>query len=321
VRYVVPLLLVSLGGCVTHVAMSDAYKGPHALPAAITVEVPDDPLAPIVVRADRELRDRIHFDVHRVTLPSNVDAKGTIGFDYYDVDGEQRTPVIVVLPIFNGQPIVTRYFAKYFANQGWAAVVVDRGHDPLSDVEEPDPVIRANLTEYRRVLDWIDQQPELDSGRIGLFGISFGAMDAVMLNAVDDRIDALVAAMAGGDLAYLMLNTSYRRVARKVDVMLEESGLTRDDLYDSLEKRIPTDPLTLAPYVDAERVLLIMTRGDDIVPFEAQEKLRESLGEPETLYLPTGHRSSIVFFPKVRSSAFEFFSRRFEEDRLPVASR
>jgi X-Pro dipeptidyl-peptidase-like protein len=316
VRYVLLLLLVALAGCVTRVPMSEAYKGPHELPTEISVEVPDDPLAPIVVRTDRELRDRFHFNVRRVTLPSNVDEKGSIGFDYYDVDGSERTPVILVLPIFNGQPIVTRYFAKYFANQGWAAVVIDRGRDPLSDVDDPDALIRANLTEYRRVIDWVEQQPELDSGRIGLFGISFGAMDAVMLNAVDDRIDALVAAMAGGDLAYMMLNTSYRRVARVVDGMLEESGLTRDGLYVSLEQRIPTDPLSLAPYVDAERVLLIMTKGDEIVPFEAQEKLRETLGVPETLYLPTGHRSSIVFFPKVRSSAFEFFSRRFERDRL-----
>jgi pimeloyl-ACP methyl ester carboxylesterase len=320
VRYVVPLLLVALAGCVTRVPMSDAYDGPDALPAEISGEVPDDPFDPLVVQADDELRDRIHFNLRRVTLPSNVDAESSIGFDYYDVDGSQRTPVIVLLPIFNGQPIVTRYFARYFANQGWAAVVIDRGRDPLSGVDDPDSLIRANLAEYRRVLDWIEQQPELDRGRIGLFGISFGAMDAVMLSAIDGRIDALVAAMAGGDLAYLMLNTNYRRVARMVDGMLEDSGMTRDVLYDVLEQRIPTDPLSLAPYVDAERVLLIMTKADVIVPFEAQEKLRESLGAPETLYLPTGHRSSIVFFPKVRSSAFEFFSRRFEQDRLAIAA-
>jgi dienelactone hydrolase len=316
VRHVVPLLLVALAGCVTHVPMSDSYQGPDALPAEISIEIPDDPLDPIVVRTDRELRDRIHFDLRRVTLPSNVDAQSSIGFDYYDVSGSDRTPVIVLLPIFNGQPIVTRYFAKYFANQGWAAVVVDRGRDPLSDIDDPDAAIRANLTEYRRVLDWIEQQPELDASRIGVFGISFGAMDAVMLSAVDDRVDALVAAMAGGDLAYVMLNTNYRRVARMVDGMLEDSGLTRAALYDELEQRVATDPLSLAPYVDAERVLLILTKTDAIVPFEAQEKLRESLGVPETLYLPTGHRPSIVFFPRLRSSAFEFFARRFGHDRL-----
>ena len=112
--------------------------------------------------------------------------KDSIEFDYYDVDGDGRTPVVIVLPIFNGQPIVTRYFARYFASQGWAAIAVDRERDPLGDFEPAERRASAtNLLEYRRVLDWVDQQPELDSGRIGMFGISFGAMDAVMLTALD----------------------------------------------------------------------------------------------------------------------------------------
>jgi hypothetical protein len=150
-----------------------------------------------------------------------------------------------------------------------------------------------------------------------LFGISFGAMDAVMLTALDDRIDALVVVMAGGDFAYLVTNTAYRRVSRTVDGLIEDSGITRDALRQRLDARITTDPLALAPYVDAERVLMVMTRTDAIVPFEAQQALRASMGAPETLYLPTGHRPSVFFFPRVRSSAYEFFARRFEE--APVA--
>ena len=198
--------------------------------------------------------------MRQVTLPSNVADGSSIEFEYYDVDGEQVTPVVIVLPIFSGQPIVTRYFARYFANQGWAAIAVDRDRDPLDDLSRPNDAIRDNLLEYRRVLDWVDQQPELDSGDIGMFGISFGGMDAVMLTALDSRVDALVAAMAGGDLAYLLMNTNYRPVSRTVHGMLESTGLSRDGLLEALESSITTDPLTLSPYVDAERVLMIMTR-------------------------------------------------------------
>jgi len=35
--------------------------------------------------------------------------------------------------------------------------------------------------------------------------------------------------------------------------------------------------------------------------------------------LMTGHRPSVVFFPKVRSAAFEFFERRFELDTVALA--
>jgi dienelactone hydrolase len=324
VRFVLPLALTVFAGCVIHVPMARDYRGPEELPATIVAEVPKAPPTPVPVEIDRELRDRIHFDVRRVALPSNVEEGASIDFDYYDVrgevDGGGRTPVVVLLPIFNGQLAITRYFARYFANQGWAAVVVVRERDPLSDMFDPETAIRANLSEYRRVLDWVEQQPELDPGSIGLFGISLGAMDAVMLTALDDRIDALVVAMAGGDLASLLVSTNYRRVERRVDGMLAGSGMSRERLAASLAEQITTDPLALAPYVDAERVLMIMTRTDAIVPFETQEALRESLGEPETLYLPTGHRPSVVYFPIMRSSAFEFFARQFDMAHVAAAA-
>jgi dienelactone hydrolase len=191
-----------------------------------------------------------------------------------------------------------------------------RERDALEEMFDPEDAIRANLAEYRHVLDWVEQQPELDRGRIGLFGISLGAIDAVMLTALDDRVDALVAAMAGGDFASVMASTSYRRVARRVEEMVAESGMSRKRLAESIAGEMTIDPIVLAPYVDAERVLMIMTRTDAIVPFETQEALRKSLGAPETLYLPTGHRSSVLYFPKVRSSAFEFFVRQFKPERI-----
>ena len=93
--------------------------------------------------------------------------------------------------------------------------------------------------------------------------------------------------------------------------------MSREGFAETLARQITTDPLALAPYVDAERVLMIMTRTDAIVPFETQEALRASMGAPETLYLPTGHRPSIVFFPKVRSSRVRvlFAPVRSEPDR------
>ena len=51
------------------------------------------------------------------------------------------------------------------------------------------------------------------------------------------------------------------------------------------------------------------------------------MGSPEALYLLTGHRTSVVYFPKVRNAAFEFFARRFAAaasragDELTVGAR
>jgi hypothetical protein len=40
------------------------------------------------------------------------------------------------------------------------------------------------------------------------------------------------------------------------------------------------------------------------------------MGSPEALYLPTGHRTSVVYFPKLRSSAHEFFARQFADSAV-----
>jgi dienelactone hydrolase len=257
--------------------------------------------------------------VRQLLIPAANSAEEPTEFEYYDVDGDARTPVVVLLPVFNGQLKIPRYFARYFANQGWAAVVVTRGRDPLDALTAPASAVRSNLHSYSRVLDWVERTPELDASRIGVFGVSLGAMDAVMLTALDRRVNSLVVAMAGGDLSYLLANTNYRRVVRSIDEMAAELGTSREALGEKLGAAMKLDPLTVAPYIDAERVFMVLTRTDAIIPFKSQEELRETMGSPESMYLLTGHRTSVVYFPKVRTAAFEFFSRRFALQQVAVA--
>jgi dienelactone hydrolase len=311
--------LAALVACTTHVPLSDTYRGPDTWPGGEPMPYEQLPSHPIETAGDGEARTRANYVVRQVSLPSAVDPDRSISFEYYDVDGDQRTPVIVLLPVFNGHLAIPRFFARYFANQGWGAVVVTRGRDPLDALTAPDEIVRSNLQDYRRVLDWVELEPELDATRIGMFGVSLGAMDAVMLTAFDRRVNSLVIAMAGGDLSYLLANTTYRPVSRTMDDLAISLGTSREALGEELDAAIELDPLALAPYVDAERVFMILARNDTIIPFEAQQQLRATMGSPEALYLQTGHRSSVVYFPKVRHAAFEFFARRFGEQRIALA--
>jgi dienelactone hydrolase len=315
----VSIALVTLAACTTHVPLSNDYRGPDVWPADSPSVYEDLQSTPLEIAEDVEARTRARFVVRQVSLPSAVDPSASIEFEYYDVDGDARTPVVVLLPIFNGQLKIPRFFARYFANQGWAAVVVTRGRNPLDALTAPESVVRDNLQDYRRVLDWVEAEPELDASRIGVFGVSLGAMDAVMLTALDHRVNSLVVAMAGGDLSYLLANTNYRRVVRTIDDMASELGTSRAALGAKLAATMKFDPLAVAPYIDAERVFMVLTRTDAIIPFKAQEELRETMGSPESMYLLTGHRTSVVYFPKVRTAAFEFFSRRFALEQIALA--
>ena len=319
IRASAAIALGALAACTTHVPLSDSYRGPNTWPTDGSMAYDDLATEPLEIEGDVEMRTRAHFVVRQLSLPSAVDSAEPLEFEYYDVDGDARTPVVVLLPIFTGQLKIPRFFARYFANQGYAVVVVKRGRDPLDALTAPESAVLDNLQDYSRVLDWVEVEPELDATRIGVLGVSLGAMDAVMLTALDHRVNSLVIAMAGGDLSYIFANTNYRRVVRTIDGMAADLGTSRAALGAKLDAEIRLDPLAVAPYVDAERVFMVLTRTDAIIPFEAQEQLRETMGSPEALYLMTGHRPSVVFFPKVRSAAFEFFERRFELDTVALA--
>jgi dienelactone hydrolase len=319
IRTSAALALAALTACTTHIPLSDDYPGPDTWPADGPTVYDDLTPEPLEIEGDIEARTRAHFVVRQLSLPSAADPSESIEFEYYDVDGDARTPVVVLLPVFNGQLKIPRFFARYFANQGWAAVVVTRGRDPLAALTAPESAVQGNLQDYHRVLDWVELQAELDATRIGVLGVSLGAMDAVMLTALDRRVNSLVVAMAGGDLSYLLANTNYRRVVRTIDDMAADLGTSRAAVGAKLDAAIKLDPLAVAPYIDAERVFMVITRTDAIIPFEAQEQLRETMGSPEAMYLLTGHRTSVVYFPKVRTAAFEFFARRFALERVALA--
>src|SRR5690606_30979244 len=118
----------ALSGCVTRAPLDEQYEGPRALPPRIAEQYLYEPaVLPQEVDAARQRRS---FVVREVTLPPAAQGDGTIEFEYYDLDGSQSTPVVVLLPILNGNLWISRYFARYFTDHGWATLVVDRDRDP-----------------------------------------------------------------------------------------------------------------------------------------------------------------------------------------------
>ena len=235
--------------------------------------------------------------------------RNPIDFEYYDVDGDARTPVIVLLPVFNEQLAIPRFFARYFANQGWAAVVAMRGRDPLETLVAPTATVQGNLQDYSRVLDWIEREPELDASRIGVFGVSLGAMDA--RDADRSRTARELARHRDGGRRLVVSAGQHELSARRAHDRRDGSESRHEPrgARRKLDAEIELDPLALAPYVDAERVLMIITRTDAIIPFEAQQQLRTPHGLSRDTVL--GHRAQdigVVFPEGAQYAAFEFFA-------------
>ena len=84
-----------------------------------------------------------------------------------------------------------------------------------------------------------------------------------------------------------------------------------------LEEHIQTDPISLAPYINANQVLMVMAKFDNAVPYESQLALRAALGNPQAITIPTGHITAAAYLFYLRRKVREFFDEKLADDIVP----
>ena len=57
-------------------------------------------------------------------------------------------------------------------------------------------------------------------------------------------------------------------------------------------------------------MLLILGAFDSVVPFKKGLEMRRALDRSETIVIPTGHMTSIVYLPWLQVAATSFFKRK-----------
>jgi hypothetical protein len=254
----------------------------------------------------------------RILLNAVVDGTNTnrqIELDYYDLRSPEKVPVVMVLPMSGGGYSIERYFASYFASRGYAAIIVHRDKIPKDQqmIESLNPMIRRMVLDHKRVIDWIETQPKLDAQRIGTFGISLGGIKSAMLAPLESRIRAAIIGLAGGDIPYILTYSTEPGLVKRREEFLKERNLSPEQAEEALRKMITRDPLIYAPYVDPHKVLLVLARYDTVVPIAKGLELKEKMGNPETIMIPSGHYTAVLSIPYIKSESFDFFEKRFAE--------
>ena len=252
------------------------------------------------------------FDGEFLPDIAGSDDGSPITFEYYQQTGPEQAPVVLVLPILNGQKHVVRPFATYFAGNGYNAVIVDtvQRRTLLEDMLEPEAAIRRTAIRHRRVLDWVDTMPEIDKDRIAVFGASLGGFNALFLAATDSRVGASALALVAGDLPFVLTNSSERRIVDAADGAMQTLQTDREGLRRYLDEHILSDPMDLAHYIEPDRTLLVLAKFDDAVHYEKQIELQAAMGNPESITLPTGHVTTAAYLFYLRSRVLDFFDRK-----------
>jgi len=259
------------------------------------------------------------YRVYDVSLQAGLDEfddDSPITFEYYEQIDNELSPVVLLLPILNGQKHIMRPFATHFASNGYATIIVDtvQRKTLLDDLINPELAIRQTVIRHRRVIDWVESRTELDASKLAVFGASLGGFNALFLAAFDARVSVVSPALVGGGLPYVLVSSNERRIKEAVDGVKAELSLDDEQLLRYLEQNIKTDTLSAAPHLNADRVLMVLARFDKAVPYDSQLLLREAIGYPEAVTLPTGHITAAAYLFYLRSRVLKFFDSKLAEE-------
>lgn len=311
------VVLVTSGCCGHFRSARPAMVKP--LPAEITRQF-SRPATPEATLSETGIQYHEYYLLTRFELAAITNGSSTnrpLVLDCFLPHGRTNAPVIVILPMLGGSYPLEKFFAKYFARHGFASVLVHREdyESTPTTANEVNNLFRQCVLDNKRAIDWMETRPEFDTSRLGVFGISMGAIKGALLTPLDPRIDASVLAMPAGDLPYILSYTTEPGITRRRNKLLEERGITHEELRRELEQGIICDPIRVAEYVDPSKVLLVLAAMDSTVPIKKGLELRAKMGKPQTIVVASGHYTAALYLPYLRYRTLRFFQHRFNNEQ------
>lgn len=138
--------------------------------------------------------------------------------------------------------------AEWLRARGYATLSFDyRGFGESEGQPRNRLVPAMQVQDVRAALTFLETVPELDSSRIGLFGVSLGASVAVATAGVDSRVKATVAVAGPMDLGRVWrAYPGFQGFAQKVAVARRTAVSTGEVSYIKLSRLLAGDPETCA---------------------------------------------------------------------------
>jgi len=181
----------------------------------------------------------------------------------------------------------------------------------VPDIRQMRDTMRQAVLDAMRLIDWLQSQPQVEPGKIGIVGISLGAIVSALVLGVETRVQSGVLVLGGANLAHVLWRSP---LTMNVRGELRSKGIGYERLR---EEMASVEPLTFLHGQYGDRVLMVNGRYDLVVPREDALALRRALGEGPILWLNTGHYGPAL----VRSALFgvveRFLASRLQDGTEP----
>jgi dienelactone hydrolase len=149
------------------------------------------------------------------------------------------------------------------------------------DVDKIVQVANQSASDVSTVVTWLSRQPSVDPHRIGVVGISLGAIVAHLAMGKDERLSAGVAVLGGGNLADLRQSSIVFKV---------RNGQRASRLSPAEAARLRSvDPMQYAQRNRPRKVLMIQAARDLLMPPRDAEALWNALGRPPIRWVDNDH--------------------------------
>lgn len=230
--------------------------------------------------------------------------------------GGDELPAVVFCP---GSRVTkeTPYYGDYIprlVEGGRAVLLIDYRGWGASEGTRGDLYPMQQVADIRNAVTYLETRPEIDAGRIGVFGVSFGGALGVEAAARDERIRAVVTVLSPMDGAAMLRGS--RREYEWVELLAElaedrrgrvlsAAGAATDHFSPPTPERSKTTalsqdpippiplacldairefrPLEVAARIAPRAVLFIAATLDPTCPVEHSQRAYEAAGSPKRL--------------------------------------
>jgi len=305
--------LVLGAGC-AYAPLRTVTPAPQPLPADIAAYY-TYPSQPTNVRMQLVNEHRA-FREWTVQFPLSVfgfeSTEPVVEFEWFESTQPGRRPAILFNPILGGDYPIERSVCRFLASHGFHVALVHRKTlkiSPDHPVDRIELLLRQGILRIRQVVDWMETQERVDPQRMGSFGISMGGIASVITAAVEPRLKVHMIMLAGGSISDILVTSKDTLLTKPRQRYLTKNHMDLKTLDATLRQSLKTDPVRLAPYVDARRLLLVVALADRTIGRANALRLRRALGRPATIFLPTGHYTTYFLLPYLKYASLRFFKK------------
>ena len=251
----------------------------------------------------RQTADKEKLSVGWLTFPSAVrtphEENNTVWARLWQPKGpERRRPAVVLLHWLGGSFQAFELVGHALAERGIVALMMympyygprqpkDQDRKSLfleSDLDGMAATLRQAVLDVRRAGDWLASREDVEPSRVGIVGVSLGAIVGSLAAGVDDRFGRSVFVIGGGDLAGIIMHGSKETVLQKRKI--EATGVGLDRLRELWRD---VDPCTFAGRLRPEEILMINADADEVIPRDCTLRLHQAAGRPELRWFKGGH--------------------------------